>query len=255
MMTVTAAPPAFFSTDLFVPRYRVASSGRWRLAVAPLSISVGYWGTPYLVQNLVGLLRDTGQGAWDTWMSLAPTELESQEVGCRHARGHTVVMGLGMGWAAANSALNPAVTAVTVVERDPDVLALHRDLDIWSQLPPDAAAKLRVVEGDAYEFVPDRPVDLLMPDIWLPFENEGRLEEVRRMQANCRAAAIYFWGQELVLARMARAAGRDMDEAGLAATVVETGLPLLGPGIPGYAALAQAAFTSREARGRGLHGR
>lgn len=254
-MTVTASMPAFFSTDLFVPRYRVAESGRWRMTVAPLSTSIGYWGTPYLVQDLVALMRQDGKGGWETWMSLAPMELESQEVGCRVARGHTVIMGLGMGWAAANAALNPAVTAVTVVERDPDVLALHRDLDIWSQLPPDAAAKLRVMEGDAYAFVPDRPVDFLMPDIWLPFENEGRLEEVRRMQANCRAAAIYFWGQELVLARLARAAGRVLDEAGLAATVAETGLPLVGPELPGYAARCDAALTSRERRGVGLTSR
>ncbi|QJE74557.1 hypothetical protein HHL28_17135 [Aerophototrophica crusticola] len=133
---MTAALPAFFSTDLFVPRYRETGSGRWRMTMAPLSTSIGYWGTPYMVADLVGLLRENGRGGWETWMSLAPMELESQEVGCRHARGHTVIMGLGMGWAAANTALNPNVTAVTVVERDPDVLALHRELDIWSQLPP-----------------------------------------------------------------------------------------------------------------------
>ena len=33
-------------------------------------------------------------------------------------QGHVVVMGLGMGWAAANAALHPAVSQVTVVEFD-----------------------------------------------------------------------------------------------------------------------------------------
>ncbi|OQB96252.1 MAG: hypothetical protein BWX86_00876 [Verrucomicrobia bacterium ADurb.Bin122] len=38
-------------------------------------------------------------------MSLSVHEIESQELGCRHAFGTTVVMGLGMGWIALNAAL------------------------------------------------------------------------------------------------------------------------------------------------------
>ena len=60
-------------------------------------------------------------------MSLTPHEIESQELGFLHASENVVIMGLGMGWIAANSALNPKVTQVTVVERDPDVIRLFHD--------------------------------------------------------------------------------------------------------------------------------
>jgi hypothetical protein len=147
----------------------------------------------------------------------------------------------------------PGVEAVTVVERDRDVLALHAALDLFAQLPEAARARLRVIEGDALDFVPAVPVDLLMPDIWQPLVSDGRLDEVRRMQANVAAGSVYFWGQELELARRAVAAGRALDAAGIAATVAETGLPLLGPDLPFYADKV-ALVARRWMRGRWLPG-
>lgn len=226
----------FFSTDLTLPSYRPLASGAWELRIAPMAISRGYWSGTVMVRDMAVLVRGN-----DAWMSLTPLEVESQEIGIRLAQGHALIMGLGMGWAAAATAAMPAVEAVTVVERDPDVLALHRQLDIFAQLPPEARAKLRVVEASAYDYRPDRPVDLLMPDIWLPLVNDGRVEEVRRMQANVGAGAVYFWGQELEIARHAAAAGLPLDRAGVAATAARFGLPLVGLDWPDYPAKIDAA--------------
>ncbi len=237
-----------FKTDLFIPHYTLINQGRWRLHSAAFSFSAGYWSPTMLVENLIGLIRDG-----DTWMSSAPLELESQELGIRHAAGHVLIYGMGMGWCAINCALIPAVTRVTVVELDPDILALHRELNLLAQIPEEARAKLHVVQGDAYEYIPNMPVDLLMPDIWLPLMNDGRVEEVQRMQAKVGAAKVYFWGQELELARHAVAAGREMDSDGIAATAAEFGLPLLGPDLPDYAEKVRKA--SVHVRGRWLHGR
>jgi len=244
---LASAPPAMpvFKTDLFIPRYTLTGQGPWRLKSASFSLSMGYWNPTMLVENLIGLIRDG-----DTWMSTAPLELESQELGICHAAGHVLIYGMGMGWCAINCALMPAVTRVTVVELDPDILALHRELNLLAQIPEDARAKLHVVQGDAYEYVPDMPVDLLMPDIWLPLMNDGRVEEVQRMQAKVGAAKVYFWGQELELARHAVAAGREMDSDGIVATAAEFGLPLLGPDLPDYADKVRKA--SVHVRGRWL---
>ncbi|MGQ3048900.1 MAG: hypothetical protein ACT6Q8_21550 [Niveispirillum sp.] len=227
---------ASYQTDLFIPRYTLSSQGRWSLRTAPFSISSGYWTPAMPVHDMVALIRDG-----NTWMSTAPLELESQEIGIRHAGGHVLIYGMGMGWCAVNCALLPAVTRVTVVELDPDILELHRELDLASQLPADARAKLHIVQGDAYKYVPDLPVDLLMPDIWLPLMNDTRVEEVQRMQEKVKAARVYFWGQELELARHAVAAGRALDDAGIAATAVDFGLPLLGPELPDYTARLRSA--------------
>jgi hypothetical protein len=242
------APLVPYDGALFIPTYCPLASGDWELRVTGLGFAPGYWSD---ARPLVGMAALVRHGR--AWMSITPFEIESQEVGIRHGRGHVLIFGLGMGWAAAASATIPAVTAVTVVEQDRDVLALHRALDLFAQLPETARAKLRVVEADACGYVPEAPVDLLMPDIWLPLVNDGRLDEVRAMQANVGASAIYFWGQELELARHAVAAGRDLDEAGIAATAAETGLPLVGPGQPGYAEKLAAA-TRRWIAGRWLPG-
>ena len=68
-----------------------------------------------LVNGMALLTRIDDGSKPHTWMSISPMEIESQEIG-QHARGHVVVMGLGMGWAAANAALHPAVSQVTVVD-------------------------------------------------------------------------------------------------------------------------------------------
>jgi hypothetical protein len=235
-----------FTTDLFMPRYREVASGEWEMRLVGGVLAQGYWSPPVIVMGLPTLLR--GQ---DTWMSVTPLEVESAEIGIRLSRGHVLVMGLGMGWAAMATAMRDKVTAVTVVEHDPDVLALHRELDLFAQLPEAARAKLRIVEGDAYRYIPDAPVDLLMPDIWLPLINDGRIDEVRAMQANAQAAAVYFWGQELEIARHARAAGRELDAAGLAATINDFRLPLIGAEWPDYPLLTTIA-ANRWMRGRWL---
>lgn len=235
-----------FTTDLFVPRYVPVASGDWQLSVGDLLLCPGYWSGPMVFDRFAALARD---GA--TWMSISPMELESQEIGIRAAHGHVLIAGLGMGWAAAATAMLPQVTRVTVVELDHDVLAIHRALDLFAQLPDAARAKVAIVEDDAFSHVPIEPVDLLMPDIWLPLVNDGRLDEVRHMQENVQAGAVYFWGQELEIARHARAAGRALDDAGVAATVAEFGLPLIGPGTPDYPARIAAA-AERWMRGRWL---
>ena len=235
-----------FGTNLFIPQYRPLISGDWELKVGGAVLSQGYWSPATLVMGLPALSR-----RGEVWMSLTPMEVESAQIGIGLSHGHVLIMGLGMGWAAAATALRDEVTAVTVVERDPDVLALHRELDLFAQLPDPARAKIRLIEGDAYTYAPEAPVDLLMPDIWLPLINDGRVDEVREMQVHADAASVYFWGQELEIARHARAAGHALDAEGIAATIADFGLPLIGPEWPGYPALVEQA-AARWMQGRWL---
>ncbi len=210
--------------------YRPMQHGSWRLANVPLIACQGYWSGLQLVEGLPLLQRGTR-----TWMSLTPMEIESQRIGVDLAHGHVAVFGLGMGWSAAMSALRPQVDRVTVVEMDDEVLAMHRDLDLFARLPGGVGEKVAIVRGDALEWRPDAPVDLLMPDIWLDILSWDRPGEVREMQDNVGADGVYFWGQELELARHAVAAGRALDDAGLAATARDFDLPLIGLDTPDYA--------------------
>lgn len=231
---------ALCETDLFRPVYRPMQGDRWRLDVAPMCMAPGYWSGPQLVTDMAALVRIEDEGkSIRTWMSITPFEIESQELGCRAAFGHTVVMGLGMGWATANAALRPDVTAVTVVEFDPEVIVMIGEIGVFAQLPPEARAKITVVRGDALTYTPGTPTDTVMADIWLPINGDERVEQVRVMMANTGASRVYFWGQEMVIARQARDAGlslegRDVGRASVARIVTELRLPLIGPELPDY---------------------
>lgn len=234
--------PTLFQTDLFMPSYQPREGANWYLTVSPLNLGAGYWSDGVLMQNMAALARKAPGGRSDTWMSLSAREIESQELGCRAATGNTVVMGLGMGWAAANAALRPEVTRVTVVEMDPEVIGLIEELGVFAQLPPDAAAKITVIRGDALDYTPADPADTLLADIWLPLNGDDRVAQVRRMTANTGAGRVYFWGQEMVIARRARTLGLNpLDAAGVARIVDELGLPLIGPEAPNYAQLVTVA--------------
>jgi spermidine synthase len=175
-------------------------------------------------------------------MSLMPVEIESAAVGIACAQGHVAVLGLGLGWSAALCAMRTEVERVTVVEHDAGVIALHEELGLFEALPGGAGEKVRIIHADAFEWRPDGAVDLLLADIWLPLVSDGRVDEVRRMQAELGARQIYFWGQELEIARAAVAAGRTrLDADDIKATVAELDLPLAGIDTAEYPERVRAA--------------
>lgn len=212
--------------------YRPQAAHDWQLTIERMVLSPSYWGDARLVDELVVLRRGE-----DVWMSLAPLELESQIIGITASSGHVVVMGMGLGWAAAECALRSEVDMVTVVEADPAVIALHRDLNLFARLPDSCGDKVRIVPHDAMTWQADRPVDLMIADIWLPLVSpQDRAAEVRQMQDNVAAKAVYFWGQELELARQIVALGMAIDDDGIAVVADSWGVPLVGPLLPEYAA-------------------
>lgn len=225
---------SLFSSVWHMPDYLEGSIGRWRLARSGFCLDRGYYSGLWGVSGMPVLMRDSsGNGErWETWMSLSPHEIESQELGCRYARGHTVVMGLGMGWVAVNMALNPAVHKVTVIERDPEVIDLFGQSRALAGLRPEIVAKIGIVRADALEWQPGEAVDFLYADIWRCLEEPQILDDVRRMQANVQADAIYFWGQELAIHALAGKkdyAGFAWDEAVRRCVSEKIALPLLLP--------------------------
>ena len=224
--------------NLVASLYQPIEHGGWTIRRWGNDIPLrGYWSPARPVSDVISLDRGS-----DTWMSLMPVEVESQQIAVDCASGHVVVFGLGLGWSTALCALKAEVETVTVVERDSELIALHRLLGLFDRLPDGNGAKVRIVEADAFTWRPERPVDLLAADIWLPIVGGDRVGEVRRMQANVGAGSVYFWGQELEIARQAVASGRRrLDDGEIADTVREFGLPLAGLVSPGYAGRLRSA--------------
>lgn len=231
-----------FETDLWFPRLRVVDGSPWSLRVLPMSGTRGYWGDLYNVHSCPMLFGPPSieGGASEPWMSLSPIEIEAQEIGIRAAHGHTAVLGLGMGWVAANVALQDEVTHVTVVERDPDVIAFVAAQNVFDQVPHQVRAKIDIVQSDALEWRPAAAIDVLHADIWQRLIDPHKLDDVRRMQANIGAQQIYFWGQEAEIWRAAcrRNPTHPALNTALLVDIVarEIKLPLVLPNRPDYAA-------------------
>ena len=222
-----------FQRPLFFPRYRPGEFGAWTLHVVPMLAARGYWGQVYSLHGAVILKGPSARGA-EAWMAMLPSEIESQEVGLSGARGHTLVFGLGMRWLAANAALRAEVERVSVVERDPAIIALARASGVFEQLPDAARRKIDIIQADALEWVPSTPVDNLQADIWLRLAEPGKLDAVRRMQKNVGAPSLYFWGQEMEIwrhaCRRARGVPDTLDWATLREIVAaDLQLPLILP--------------------------
>ena len=253
-----------WTTDSFVPRYRPGEYGRWRIrAGGPLVHDWGYYSGLCTLEMLPALARKVESAGgvdgdqWETWMSLTPHEIESQELGFRHAFGNVVIMGLGMGWIAANCAINPRVTQVSVVECDSDVVRLFHASGALDSLPESARRKIAIVHGDALEWRPEttEKVDFLYVDIWLELAEPQAVAQVRRMQDNVRAGQIYFWGQELAIHSAIGRIPENKDVGAITADAIARAvndvidLPLLIPPDRDYAQMIERVVRNRIDRG------
>jgi len=110
---------------LETPEYTELTDGvRWTIKkLGRLPLVRGYFLglQPMREQNWI-LLRDE-----EIWMSLTPMELESQAPHLLAARGHTVIMGFGMGVLTYNVLQNENVDRVTVIEIENEVVDLIDD--------------------------------------------------------------------------------------------------------------------------------
>ena len=247
-----------WTTNSFIPQYRSGEIGPWRMnSGGQLVNDWGYFSGPCLLEMLPSLARrktsgnSSEGGGWETWMSLTPHEIESQELGFQYASGKMAIMGLGMGWIAANAALNPLVTNVTVVERDPDVINLFYESGAFESIPSSAKQKISIVEADALEWHPDpdQTIDFLYADIWLHLAERGAFGQVTRMQDNVRAKEIYFWGQELTIysAIALVSKEKEMITNDLIRRALEEviNLPLLIPGNRNYGKMIEQVIKNR----------
>jgi hypothetical protein len=174
------------------------------------------------------------------WMSLTAMEQESHMPHVAVATGHVVVAGLGMGMVTYNLARKPEVLSVTVVEKDPSVVALMDKISDWRSWP-----KVTLVRGDALDFVPSGPVDFLYADIWEHLSADESLPLTQAIQRNVQAKRVGFWGQELEYFTWCIRNKLTLDQTLLNRTfrdyVAFTKLPLIGAEWPRYARLCAGA--------------
>jgi hypothetical protein len=174
--------------EIRVPHYRPATLGNWCLERRFQPVLRGYFrGLQTAATNYL-LIRD-GR----IWMSLSPVEIESLAPHVPQMQGHVVIAGLGMGLALYNGLLRPAVRRITVVERDPEIVALFEEIRGSEWPAPDRFA---IEIADALMWRSTEPVDYLYADIWDRLGMPEAAADARAMCCNLRPKAAGFWGME-----------------------------------------------------------
>jgi hypothetical protein len=174
--------------EIHVPSYLPGRVGDWELRRQFQPVLRGYFrGLQTAGENYLLTRRDR------VWMSLSAVEIESLAPHIPHMRGHVVIAGLGMGLALYNALLRPAVRRVTVLEHDPEVIALF-DAIRGPDWP--AADRFAIEAVDARAWRSAAPIDYLYADIWDKIGAAEAAADTRTMCRNLRAKSAGYWGME-----------------------------------------------------------
>lgn len=136
------------------------------------------------------------------WMTVTPNEVETMREAVAEARGRVCAFGLGLGYFALMAALKPEVSSVTIVERDPGVIALFQE-HILPQFPD--PGKVRLVQADAFDFASRRmeQIEYAFVDLWhdvadgLPLY--GRMKGLEHLSPDTRFA---YWIERSLLSNL-----------------------------------------------------
>ncbi len=177
--------------DLKIPPYRPMTVGPWTVRKYTRYTQAGYFREwPQGEGEVYVLLKNE-----EAWMSTTHDEVESNANHVAAARGHTMVMGAGMGVILYNLLPKPQVTRLTVVEMDPTVVELLKqstDIERWP-----GAEKLVIEIADALKYRPSLPVDYMYVDIWIAPADPRALAHTQQMQRNVQAQRVSWWTQEI----------------------------------------------------------
>ena len=150
------------------------------------------------------------------WMTVTPNEIATMEEAVQHARGHVVAMGLGLGYFAFRASEKPEVSRVTVVERDPDVIALFKE-EVLPQFPN--GAKIVVEQEDAFAFaekrLPSLGADFVFVDLWHDTADGAELY-LRMKKLERRTSAPFAYWIELSILALIRGLAHDDAKEGRA---------------------------------------
>lgn len=154
--------------------------GDWEIRRAV--VSPGVCGA-FPVGTYTELYRNLPDGGTQRVMMDEPAEIAEHRRFYDVAHGRVLITGLGLGMIAAWVAAKPVVHSVTVIEKNADVIAL-----VAPHFPPAIAAKIRILQADAYEWIQDGDYDAIWHDCWYIVP-----EQVEMLLARYSAPIQDYW--------------------------------------------------------------
>lgn len=118
--------------------------------------AIGYFNKPF---SYLALTEGN-----NVWMSLNPNEIETMKPYIKKAKGHVLVLGLGLGYVPFMMANKKEVHKITIIEKDPDIIALFNKLIFPSFTNKN---KIETIKDDAINFVKNhQKYDYIFADLW-----------------------------------------------------------------------------------------
>lgn len=135
------------------------------------------------------------------WMAIKPSEIETIQPAIDAVTGKVVTFGLGLGYFAYMASLKTSVSSLTVIERDPNVIALfERYILPQFEFP----GKVKIISADVLEYVeqqmPGNAFDYAFADVWHDAADglEVYLKLKKKEHLNPRTQFLY-WVEESLL--------------------------------------------------------
>lgn len=142
----------------------------------------------------IPILKENGE----IWMSPTIAEQRSMQEDIDKATGKVLTFGLGIGYYSYMCLMKENVESVTIVEFNPDVIALFEKY-ILPQFPKDK--KIEIIEGDMYDYYNKdflSKFDYIFVDVWK--DNDDGLEHYRKlMSTGVRMDNIGYWIEDTVI--------------------------------------------------------
>ena len=140
------------------------------------------------------------------WMAVKPNEIATMKEPIAEAQGRVVAFGLGLGYFAFHAASKPDVSSVTVVERDPAVIALFEEF-LLPQFPD--RDKVTVIEDDAFDYarnrLPETNPDFVFTDLWHDQSDGLPLYlQMRKLERLTPGAKFAYWIEPILLSTLRR---------------------------------------------------
>ena len=100
------------------------------------------------------------------WMSVIPHEINTMKTALEKIKGKVLIYGLGLGYFAYMASIKNDVDTITIIENDPDIIALFKKQIINKFTYRN---KVNIIDGDAFEWaakIKDGEYDFVFADIW-----------------------------------------------------------------------------------------
>lgn len=150
------------------------------------------------------------------WMAVTPNEVETMRNDIAAAHGKTAVFGLGLGYYAYYAARAVNVSSVSVIERDPDAIALFEQYLLPQFIHPE---KIRVIRADAFDYfehiLPKEHFDFAYLDLWHDVSDGVDMYlRFRRMTADSHCEYRYWIEKSMLQWIRSLALGEKTDDCG-----------------------------------------